>query len=379
MKYRDFCGEKVSVLGFGTMRLPVETGTGEGRAGKIDEKRAINLIRAGIDGGINYIDTAYMYHDEESEGLVKKALENGYRGKVFIADKLPVWEVKEDFSISDIFNKQLERLGESHIDFYLLHNANEGSWSDAKKYDALNFLDGLKKSGKVKKLGFSFHGETFELFKEVVDSYEWDFVQIQLNYMDTEMQAGIKGLKYLESKNIPVVIMEPLKGGRLSQNIPPVVKNIFSEFKEKRSPADWAFRWLANFPAIRVILSGMSDEKQLAENLQIFDTVEENSLSEKELNIIKKVADKYNSLIRYDCTACKYCKPCAVDIDIPSVMNYINEYYLYEKNETVSTDYKMFIDPKPSKCIECGNCMSHCPQSLDIIKAMQEAVSIFSE
>lgn len=379
MKYRTFnkTGEKVSLLGIGTMRLPVL----DGDSSKIDEKEAIKMIRYGIDNGINYVDTAYKYHNGASEIVTGKALKDGYREKVFLADKMPVWLAKEANDQQKIFEEQLKRTDVEYFDMYLIHNIDEFIWKRVLEFDTISFLEKMKDAGKIKHLGFSFHGETPEFFKEVLDYHDWDFCQIQLNYMDTEIQAGIKGLKYAGSKGIPVVVMEPLKGGKLTDVLPDSIKEYWNQAPIKRSPAEWALKWVANQPEVMTILSGVSSMEQLEENTKVLSDSEANSLTNEELDIIKTVGEKYNQLIPYSCTNCKYCMPCPQKVSIPDIIEHRNEWELYNHNNKIKKDYLTFITPKrrASACIDCGQCEEKCPQHLPIAKIMSESAAIFED
>lgn len=379
MKYRTFKEdtEKVSLFGIGTMRLPVI----DGDQTKIDEEEAIKMIRYGIDNGVNYVDTAYKYHDGASEVVTGKALKDGYREKVFLADKMPVWLAKDASEQQKIFDEQLERLGVDSIDMYLIHNVDEFIWKRVLEFDTLAFIEKMKAAGKIKYIGFSFHGETPEFFKEVIDYYPWDFCQIQLNYMDKEIQAGVKGLKYAGSKGIPVVIMEPLKGGKLTDILPDYIKEYWNEAPIKRSPAEWALRWVANQPEVMTVLSGVSSMDQLKENIKVLADVEPDSLTDEELDIIDAVGKKYNELIPYSCTNCKYCMPCPQKVSIPDIIEDRNQWSLYNGNPKIKKDYLQFIVPKrrASNCIDCGECESKCPQHLPIASIMKETAEIFED
>lgn len=374
MQYRTFSktGEKISLLGMGTMRFPLDAD------GKADEAESVAMIRSAIDHGVNYVDTAYMYHDGISEVITGRALKDGYREKVLLADKMPVWLAKDEEQMKAIFEEQFQRLDVDCIDMYLVHNITAPVWKRVQKFNLLPFLEAKRAEGKIRHIGFSFHDE-LTLFKEVVDAYSWDFCQIQLNYMDQEFQAGVEGLKYAASRDLPVVVMEPLKGGKLTDAIPESVNQLWKQAEIQRTPAEWAFRWVADFPEVLTILSGMSSMKQLEENLRILSDAEPNTLTAGEHDIIDRVADQYNKLIRYSCTACKYCMPCPQKIDIPTGINYYNEWFLYDGNPKLRADYPTWMvkGRRASDCISCKACEEHCPQHLPIAEIMKKTAEIY--
>lgn len=376
MLYRTFnkTGEDVSLLGMGTMRLPLA------EDGSIDEAEAIKMIRHSIDQGINYVDTAYMYHKGKSEELVGKALKDGYREKVLLADKMPVWLAKDEEKMKEIFDTQFERLDVDCIDMYLVHSVDGPIWRRAQKFNLMDFLYEKQAEGKIKHIGFSFHGD-LDLFKEIIDMYDWDFCQIQLNYMDKEFQAGVEGLKYAAAKGIPVIIMEPLKGGKLTDKLPASVKELWDNAPVKRTPAEWGLRWVANHPEVLCILSGMSSGEQLEENLRIMSEAEPDSLTEEELAIIDKASDEYNKLIQYSCTECRYCMPCPMKIDIPDNISYYNEWFLYEGNPKVKADFFTFTieGRRASACVSCKACEEKCPQHLPIAEIMAKTADLFEK
>ncbi|MGL4484992.1 MAG: aldo/keto reductase [Anaerovoracaceae bacterium] len=377
MQFRKFkkTGEDVSLMAMGCMRLPLVPG---GSFADVDENAATKMIRTAIDKGVNYVDTARMYHDFKGEYFVGKALEDGYREKVFLADKMPVWLVKDEEEQRATFEDQLKQCQTDHFDFYILHNVNKAVWKRAKKLNTLKFMEEMKAAGKIRHIGFSYHDDA-DFFKEVIDAYPWDFCQIQLNYMDENLQAGLAGLKYAGSKGIPVIIMEPLKGGKLTDILPDSIKDFWNQADVKRSPAEWALRWVADFPEVLTILNGVSNFEQMEENFRVLSESTPNSLTEKEKAIIKEVADEYNKLIKYSCTECKYCMPCPQGINIPMIISFYNDWFLYGKNPKLLDDYPVW-NPKgnqASDCTACKECESHCPQSLPISEIMEKAAKIF--
>lgn len=376
MKYREFnrTGEKISLLGLGTLRFPTL------EDGSVNFKETIELIRSAIDNGVNYIDLGYKYHDGQSEVVVGEALKDGYREKVFVTDKMLVRALKKPEDMESMFQEQLKRLGIDYFDFYFLHNVNRSSWETAKEYRILEFLEKKREEGYFRHLGFSYHDD-HQFFKEIIDSYPWDVCQIQLNYMDAEFQAGVAGLKYASTKNIPVVVMEPLKGGRLVIDIPQSVQALWDSFDIKRSPQEWGFKWVADFPEVLCVLSGITTKDQLRDCLNIFDKLEANELTMPEQELIKKVSNEYNRLIQYSCTECKYCLPCPADINIPHIIRLYNEWHIYEGNPRVLWEYDLWYRNgiPPSSCLFCKKCESKCPQGIPISEVMKKASNIFED
>ncbi|EIW00051.1 aldo/keto reductase [Thermoanaerobacter siderophilus] len=374
MQYRQFgkLNIAVSALGFGLMRLPVIDNDNS----KIDEAEAIKMIRYAIDNGVNYIDTAWPYHGGNSEIVAGKALKDGYREKTFLATKLPTWLINEKEDMDKYLNEQLKKLQTDHIDFYLLHALDKSKWENMKKVDALSWAEKKKQEGKIRYIGFSFHDE-YPVFQEIVDYYDkWDFCQIQYNYMDIDVQAGEKGLKYAASKGLGVVIMEPIRGGRLA-NPPKAVQDIWDTAKVKRTPAEWALQWLWNQPEVSVVLSGMSTFEQLKENIESAKRSGINTLTKEELEIVSKVRNKYKELSPIACTGCNYCMPCPNGVNIPRNFELYNEAHMYNIYEANRKAYKDLGDAKASSCIECGTCESVCPQHLTIIDYLKEVADYF--
>jgi uncharacterized protein len=359
-------GNELSILGFGCMRLPV-------KEGKIDEERASHQVHYAIDHGVNYIDTAWPYHMGESEPFLGRALAGGYREKVKLATKLPSWTVKSREDMDRILNAQLERLRTDHIDYYLVHGLVGTLWDKMEKLDVLDFLDRAKEDGRIVNTGFSFHG-SLDDFKRIVDVYPWIFCQIQYNFLDEKNQAGTEGMEYAASEGLGVIIMEPLRGGKLTNPIPPAVQDIWDEASVKRSPAEWALRWIWNHPEVTVVLSGMNKESHIEENLRIANEAYPNSLTETELRLVQKVGQKYRKLMKTGCTGCRYCSPCPSGVDIAGCFEIYDNFYL-SGNEK---EAKLMYAAKPggiirgdvpgyaSQCVQCGQCLEKCPQHLDI-------------
>jgi len=377
MIYNNFGKQdwETSILGLGCMRLPVIDGDSE----NINEERAIELIRYAIDNGINYIDTAWPYHGGNSEELVGKALSDGYREKVKLATKLYTPGVESIEDCEYYLDKQLERLQTDHIDLYLLHALNRKYWANYKSVNIIEWLEEKKEEGKIKNIGFSFH-DSYDLFEEIIDYYDWDFCQIQYNYLDTEFQAGKKGLKYAKDKGIAVVVMEPLRGGTLAQTPPSEVENILDKSNNERNAVEWSLQWLWNQEEVDVVLSGMSNMRQLKENIELASKANQNSLDEKEMNLIKKARRKFLDIFPVACTGCNYCIPCPVGVAIPNIFSLYNEAKIYDKYEANKKQYlNMNEDSRADNCIECGQCEEACPQNLNIIDDLKDVTAYFTE
>ncbi|MEJ6949682.1 aldo/keto reductase [Natronospora cellulosivora (SeqCode)] len=371
MQYRKF-GQvdfKVSALGFGAMRFPVNNDD----YSDIVEDEAIKMMRYAIDRGVNYIDTAWPYHQGSSELVVAKALKDGYREKVKVATKLPSWEIKEEKDMDKYLNKQLEKLEIECIDFYLLHALNKERWEKYKELNVFDWIEKIIDEGKIEHIGFSFHGE-YEVFEEIIDAYDWDFCQIQYNYLDEEYQAGKKGMKYAYEKGIAVIIMEPLRGGTLAVEPPKEVKEVFNKSKWVRTPADWALQWLWDQEEVSLVLSGMSNMQQVKENIESADKSAINKFSDEERDIIDNIKDRLRGPIT--CTRCGYCMPCPNGVDIPQNFFLYNEAEIYDKsNENKERYQKLDSDKKAENCIRCGKCEPACPQNLKIMDLLEDVAA----
>ncbi|MCX8169439.1 MAG: aldo/keto reductase [Candidatus Methanomethylicia archaeon] len=375
MKYRRFGSLDwyASILGFGTMRLPIIGGD----YSNVDEDEAIKMIRYGIEHGINYIDTAYGYHGGKSEIIVGKAIE-GYRNRVRIATKMPIWLVNSHLDMDRVLNEQLNRLNVDYIDFYLLHGLNSTRWKKLKELNVFEWLNHVLAEGKIKYVGFSFH-DSFEVFKEIIDFYNWTMCQIQYNYLDINYQAGIRGLKYAASKGIAIVVMEPLAGGILVTPPLEVIK-IFNEAKVKRSIVEWALLWVWNHPEVSVALSGMSSMQQVIENIKYADNAIPNILSQEELELFDRARAILTTIGFINCSGCKYCQPCPNGVLIPEIFAYYNLYFIMCRNPSIIDEYntKIPFQGKAENCIKCGICESLCPQRIEIRFWLDRARRLFS-
>ncbi|MBQ8293164.1 MAG: aldo/keto reductase [Bacilli bacterium] len=368
MEYRslDKLNIKTSLLGFGCMRFPVNEN------GSINEELAEKMIDKTIASGVNYIDTAYPYHNGASEPFVGKVLAKYPRESYFLATKLPMWEVNKAEDVEEIFDKQLVRLNKEYVDFYLLHSMNKGAFDKVKEFKIVEILEKLRKEGKIRYIGFSFH-DSYEVFEELVNYYNWDFCQIQLNYVDTLEQAGLKGYKLTEEKGIPLVIMEPIKGGTLA-TLPEDVSSIFKDTLPDKSIASWALRWVGSLPNVKVILSGMSTYDQVVDNLDTFSNFK--ALNEAEYACVEKVVEVLNERTKNGCTNCKYCMPCPAGVDIPGNFWLWNNYYKYNSLSYVGYKYASIQrnNALADVCVKCGKCENMCPQKIEIRKDLERVV-----
>ena len=362
-------GDELSILGFGCMRFPM-------KGASIDEERSIAMIRDSISKGINYFDTAVFYNNGKSEALLGEALSGGYREKVKIATKLPPFMVSKLEGAKKIFESQCKKLQTNYIDYYLIHMLTDKATLDRMiSIGVMEWLEKLKSEGAIKNIGFSFHGSKAD-FEQIVVAYPWDFCQIQYNYLDENNQATKSGLQLANSLGLPVIIMEPLRGGKLVNNLPAQVVKEFKSFDEKRTPAEWALRWIWNHPEVTVILSGMSEEKQIAENARIASDAKPNAMSEEELKMFDRVKAILHEKTKVPCTGCAYCMPCPAGVNIPGCFSAYNDKYLLgdKRNRLKYMQTLGTFSKQPayaSLCKECGKCEHHCPQHIEIRKQLK--------
>jgi len=368
-------GDELSILGFGCMRLASNAD------GSIDEERATKQLRYAIDNGVNYVDTAWPYHMGASEPFVGRALGDGYREKVKLATKLPSWLIEKREDMDTFLNAQLVKLRTDHIDYYLVHALVGELWDTVEKLGVADFLDKAKADSRIVNAGFSFHGASAD-FNRIVDAYDWDFCQIQYNFLDEKNQAGTAGLEYAASKGLGVIIMEPLRGGNLTRTVPPAVKKIWDEAPTQRSAAEWALRWIWNHPEVTVVLSGMNDETHIQENLRVAGEALPNSLTKTELHLVQRVEKKYRELLKVACTGCQYCMPCPSGVNIPLCFEHYNNLTLADNPDGEKFMYAARLGgavalgtPEfASLCVQCGQCAEKCPQHIDIPAVLENVV-----
>jgi uncharacterized protein len=372
-----------SVLGFGAMRLPM-IGAQGGMAGfdpniPIDEAEATKMIEHAVEQGVTYFDTAYGYHGGKSEVFLGKALRR-HRSKVMIATKLPSWNVQKPEDLERLFNEQLERLGTDYLDCYLIHGLDTNNWIKMKGMGTLEFLDRLRSSGRIRFAGFSFHDE-IKVFKNIIDAFNWNMCLVQYNFYDRDYQAGTQGIAYAAAGGVGVVVMEPLRGGRLVDKIPTEVQALWDTASVKRSPTEWAMRWVWDHPDVTTVLTGASSLAQLTENTRIADQAAANSLSPAEHALIDQVRQEYRKMLKVDCTGCAYCMPCPNGVNIPQNFTLYNDSFLFKGAEMNKFFYTQFLTPdqRASGCLECLICVEKCPQKIDIPKALKVVDEYFTK
>ena len=370
MNYRkDKYGNELSALGFGCMRF-------QSKMGKIDFDEAEREIMAAIEGGVNYFDTAYIYPG--SEALIGEVFKkNNVRDKVNIATKLPHYLIKNRDGLDKLFNEELSRLRTDHVDYYFMHMLTDiDAWNRMIGLGILEWIEEKKKSGAIRQVGFSYHGNT-DMFIKLVDSYDWDFCMIQYNYMDEHSQAGRRGLKYANSKGLPVMIMEPLRGGRLVNRLPEDAKKIFANYKKKHTPAQWAFKWLWNQPEVTVVLSGMNSMEMVKDNIENASASFVGELSKEDEDMLQSVVNAINAKMKVGCTGCGYCMPCPKNVDIPGAFAHYNRKYAEgwfpAMKEHIMCTALRKTPTSILNCVGCGKCEKHCPQNIPIREKLDEA------
>ncbi|MEH0021308.1 MAG: aldo/keto reductase [Desulfobacter sp.] len=373
MHYREVPknGDRLSVLGYGCMRLPV-------RLQSINEKLAEQQILEAVDRGINYYDTAYPYHGGKSEPFLGKVLwKNKIRDKVKVATKLPHWMARNKADMDRILDAQLKKLKTDRIDYYLVHALNGELWETAKRNGVIAFLDQALKDGKILNAGFSFHGLS-DAFNGIVDDYDWTFCQIQYNFLDTRNQAGTSGLKYAASKDMAVMVMEPLRGGNLARTPPPSVRKIWAKAEAQRTPVGWSLGWLWDHPEVTVVLSGMNNDDHIAENLALSEQAVSGAFSKTERALVKEAAKEFRRVMRVGCTGCQYCMPCPAGVNIPGCFDVYNSKHAF-KDKSATMMYLFhnggIVTDEPalaSMCVRCGKCLDKCPQDLPIPDLLDE-------
>ena len=370
MNYRnDKYGNPISLLGFGCMRFPQTLG-------KIDIEETEREILTAIEHGVNYFDTAYIYPGSEA-ALGQILARNGLRDKVNIATKLPHYLIKQTDGLEKLFQEELRRLRTDHVDYYLMHMLTDvDTWKRLCDLGIRQWIAEKKASGAIRQIGFSYHGNS-DMFCQLVDVYDWDFCQIQYNYMDEHSQAGRRGLHYAHDKGLAVIIMEPLRGGKLVNRLPEEAKKIFADYPIKHTPAQWAFRWLWNQPEITCVLSGMNSDEMVRDNIQTASTVTAGELGPAEETMLKQVVTAINAKMKVGCTGCGYCMPCPKGVDIPGTFAAYNRRYSENKFWGL-VDYFMCTSLRKnssaaSNCIECGKCEKHCPQHIQIRQELKNA------
>ena len=380
MQYRKFgkLDWEVSVLGFGAMRLPII----DENMAKINEPEAIRMVRYAIDHGVNYVDSGYMYHMGNSERLLGKALKDGYRDRIRLATKLPAIMVESAADFDRIFNEQLERLQIEKVDFYLMHGLFSQSWAKIRDLGVLRWAEGQMARGRIGYLGFSFHDD-FKVFKEIVDAYDnWTLAQILYNYMDEKYQAGRRGVEYATSKGLALVVMEPIRGGKLSKEPPESVAGIWRSAPRKLKPVEWALYWVWNQPEISVALSGMSRMEQVVENIAIAERARPGMLTAGELRLIGRVRKAYRALMPIPCTECKYCQPCPNGVDIPRILQMYNDALVYGDVRMARLMYGGGVvvkkEQRADRCLECEECLEKCPQKIAIPDWLKKAHEMFT-
>ncbi len=372
MQYRKLekLNLEVSLLGVGSMRFPLL----DEKNDVIDEKQVEEMVEYAIKNGVNYFDHAWFYHNYKSEKLMGKILSKYDRSKIYIADKIPLWECNSEEDVEKLFKEQLKNLQTDYIDFYLVHAINKGRFAKMEEYKLIEKLEKWRDEGKIKYIGFSYHDD-HETFEKAVNYYDWDFSLIQLNYVDINHQQGIAGYELLKEKGIPAFIMEPVKGGNLA-NFSDDINNIFTDYNKDDSIASWAIKWLANLDNVKIIVSGMSNIEQMKDNINTVSKFKK--LKQEELDLIEKVRIEIESRMKINCTGCNYCMPCPTKVNIPKSFAVYNDYNMYKNDRFLQWAYGLLHRDKghPKQCVDCGKCIPLCPQGLDIPALLKDVETI---
>lgn len=368
---KQFKNIEISRLGLGNMRLPCKTPIKRESNPLIDYNKAQELVDMAYENGVNYFDTAYMYHAGKSEKFIGQALKKYPRESYYLADKLPIWMCKKPADMQKIFDKQLQRTGIDCFDFYLLHSLDKGNFEKCEKYGAYDFLLEKQKQGLIKNIGFSFHG-TIDDLKTIVAAHHWDFAQIQMNYLDWKNQDAKTQYEILTQAGIPVIVMEPVRGGKLA-DVPKRVEELFKNNAPDKSIASWAIRFCATHDNVLTILSGMNAKEQMLDNLQsLTDFV---PMTDVELKICQNAASIINESEIIPCTGCDYCADCPKSVKISTIFDVYNKLKTEEYTTDQAKEKYAQIDVNHTQCVACGKCKEHCPQSIDIPKMLSETIS----
>ena len=382
MKYRTLgaTGIRVPALGFGCMRFPLLAGRKNSkRRCAVDVSEAVRMMHYAFDRGVNYFDSAWGYHMGWSEVVLGKALAGLPRGKVMVTTKMPVWMAKQPADFKRLLSTQLRRLRTDYLDFYFLHALNAKSFERVRQLGVLDFLDKAMREGRIRHTGFSFHDGP-AAFKPIVDAYDWTTCQIQYNVVDTKYQAGTAGMRYAAKKGLGVIIMEPLRGGDLAGRVAPTIKALWDSSPIRRTPAEWALRWLWSQPEVSMVLSGMSTLQQVKDNIRYASRGRVGALSEAELALVSRVQRAYRKLRGIPCTACGYCTPCPSDVAIPRNFSLYNDWCMFPGSDQARLEYRTWMDAadRASACKECGKCAPKCPQQLAIPELLKQVHSALS-
>lgn len=363
-------GKEISRLGYGGMRFPKN-------GDEVDMDAAVQLLRKAYEMGINYFDTAMVYHKGESEKIFGKAFEPYPRDSYLIADKMSIWLCSDEEDMKARFYNQLKTLKTDYIDFYLVHSLNRNHYKKVKDLHCVEFLQQMKQEGKIKHLGFSFH-DTYQVFTQILNDYTWDFVQIQLNYLDWHNQGAEQLYRELERRNLPVMVMEPVRGGYLA-TIDSERAKPFLELEPQRSIASWAIRWVESLPQVAVVLSGMSDLQQLEDNVATMTHFE--PMNEQELAAIDRVVEEIRKVNEIPCTGCRYCMDCPMGVDIPEIFSIYSQYKIFGKEKAFVQDYEEVVEHGngAEHCVRCMACTTKCPQMIAIPDKLEMIAKLYAQ